>query len=840
MDDIDDFVQSSNDTLIDTDNRTRRTLEGINSDADNAISDFNDKGDVAINQFQISSDIAIDALKSSRGYNDVGTFSAGFTYENFNDVGRDDNGNPWVYLGDLSGGNTHVVAPGTVPSAFPLLYEQRSYSDHEELANRNKPNAHLSESITNNDGLTSQDTHDALKATLKAQGLSGNFGLFAKGFTYNLVDDVGIGVDGKIYTYAGSDPLPVTVAPETNPVGDLDYDVFTELKTDFDTVDEAVNYRFIDKLLGRTVYISERTAYFSVVETSSVLPTGGAVIQSLVSPAYSLNLNIDKTDVDLSWLGAKPGEDATNIANEALNIDGVKSISIPTCQLSGKVYINTGQKVFLDGDIVITNNVPLGATATFADVMNACTFVNKKGFQTTLDFIGSGSIIGAVSASGKFLPNQNHNAPDDGEQGIALIQRSGRVYSNRVRYTPNNAPYAVACFCITENTKVELSDVRNMGAGVFAYHSINGKYNITGKDIGTDYINGSFVTDLLGGSFGCVFLGKALNYGNKVNAIGYDCNDVVTYDGICRGNQGTIVSYEDSEDSGARNHRVYELSDNCRGNNFTVTANGGGRFEHVVYQDSCDNNYVNLTSLDSQSRCVNLRRKCKGNTVELTAREWNRGDVGTSAIELFQSSGSEGCDNNKINASLYTSFAGKDAYSEIVNDAGKYHKNNDVKITNTSAFILGYNFADTNGDVQKGTLISGSDKSMSASLSTPEIIDDTTTFAYMLGTISGGVGLSSVRPPFRSQVVGCRCYVFGDFTGGTIDVQLQKFDGTTFVDIETLTLTTTEKDLSVDIRDRFLAFALTDTQSYRFRVVPSAYTGTGCTVYVTSTFNETV
>lgn len=247
MDDIDDFVRSSNNTLTDTDGRARRTITGINSDANSAIGDFNNNGDIAINQFEISADIAIDALESSRGYNDVGTFAAGFTYENFNDVGRDDNGNPWVYLGDLSSGNTHVVSPGTIPSSFPLLYEQRSYSDHEELANRNKPNAHLSESITNDDGLTSQDTHDALKATLKAQGLSGDFGLFAKGFSYSDVGDVGIDVDGKIYTYAGSDTLPVNVVPETNPVGDSDYQIVNFKNEPFETVAamRAYNYSYL-------------------------------------------------------------------------------------------------------------------------------------------------------------------------------------------------------------------------------------------------------------------------------------------------------------------------------------------------------------------------------------------------------------------------------------------------------------------------------------------------------------------------------------------------------------------------------------------------------------------
>lgn len=64
---------------------------------------------------------------------------------------------------------------------------------------------------------------EVIKSLLIAQGLSGNYGFFADGFTYNLVGDVGIDTDGKIYTYAGSDQLPVSVAAGTDPVGDSDY-----------------------------------------------------------------------------------------------------------------------------------------------------------------------------------------------------------------------------------------------------------------------------------------------------------------------------------------------------------------------------------------------------------------------------------------------------------------------------------------------------------------------------------------------------------------------------------------------------------------------------------------
>ena len=72
----------------------------------------------------------------------------------------------------------------------------------------------------------SLDNSNLIKSLLIAQGLSGNYGFFADGFTYNVVGDVGIDVDGKIYTYVGNGTLPVTVAPETDPVGNSDYKLF--------------------------------------------------------------------------------------------------------------------------------------------------------------------------------------------------------------------------------------------------------------------------------------------------------------------------------------------------------------------------------------------------------------------------------------------------------------------------------------------------------------------------------------------------------------------------------------------------------------------------------------
>lgn len=79
----------------------------------------------------------------------------------------------------------------------------------------------VSDSDVDNEQIESNS--EAIKALLIAQGLSGNYGFFAGGFTYGEIGDVGINTDGKIYTYAGVDSLPVTVAAGTDPVGDSDY-----------------------------------------------------------------------------------------------------------------------------------------------------------------------------------------------------------------------------------------------------------------------------------------------------------------------------------------------------------------------------------------------------------------------------------------------------------------------------------------------------------------------------------------------------------------------------------------------------------------------------------------
>lgn len=69
-------------------------------------------------------------LSKSRGFRVVGSFADGLTYELFNDVGIDTDGNSWVYVG--SGAPNKVVTAGTNPVGNSD-YRQVTYSDKNDI-----------------------------------------------------------------------------------------------------------------------------------------------------------------------------------------------------------------------------------------------------------------------------------------------------------------------------------------------------------------------------------------------------------------------------------------------------------------------------------------------------------------------------------------------------------------------------------------------------------------------------------------------------------------------------------------------------------------------------------
>lgn len=78
----------------------------------------------------------IEETQSSRGFRVVGAFADGFTYELFNDVGIDADGNSWIYVG--AGAPNKIVAAGTVPSVG-AGYEQVTFNSLQQLSGLDQP-----------------------------------------------------------------------------------------------------------------------------------------------------------------------------------------------------------------------------------------------------------------------------------------------------------------------------------------------------------------------------------------------------------------------------------------------------------------------------------------------------------------------------------------------------------------------------------------------------------------------------------------------------------------------------------------------------------------------------
>lgn len=101
MTDIDSFIDSSNNSFTDNNGQSRKTLTGIENDANKAVLNFN---------------------LSPSGFSFT---TGGLLLSNTNTI-FDDLGNAWVYTGEIPE-NGYIVAAGTVPSE--PTYKQVTFNE---------------------------------------------------------------------------------------------------------------------------------------------------------------------------------------------------------------------------------------------------------------------------------------------------------------------------------------------------------------------------------------------------------------------------------------------------------------------------------------------------------------------------------------------------------------------------------------------------------------------------------------------------------------------------------------------------------------------------------------
>lgn len=156
-----------------------------------------------------------------------GFFVDGFSYTQSGDVGIDNNGTTWEYVG--ANPLPFNVPAGTVPSNPD--YEEVEFNNHNSLEGRSEVNSHPASAISTsdasdvqtkltsleNDSKTDQDVKDlALQEIISQWGYTYK-GTFTEGFTITTTGDVGVTDSGQVWRYVGSDPLPLVVAAGTVP-----------------------------------------------------------------------------------------------------------------------------------------------------------------------------------------------------------------------------------------------------------------------------------------------------------------------------------------------------------------------------------------------------------------------------------------------------------------------------------------------------------------------------------------------------------------------------------------------------------------------------------------------
>lgn len=266
----------------------------------------------------------------------------------------------------------------------------------------------------------------ALRPVLIAQGLTGEYGYFTDGFTYNAVGDVGIDADGNIYTYAGSDPLPVTVAAGTIP-NNPPYKQVVYGNTDFDNVNSLTASPVLSKLIGKKVKTNEfhdgegyGGATYTVYPAHVVNSNGMDVLVGTVDTLAAVVLDIDN-EIDISQLGARVG-DYDNYAqlNRALTFNTNPDKKI-TVQLRGREYkVKSGSLTF---DTSLTRLNGSGGVIDFSghanDVEYFMTLTNSDTDRdrSTYENVKSGIENCAFRGLGKNVTTNNNFIKNDTDIG---------------------------------------------------------------------------------------------------------------------------------------------------------------------------------------------------------------------------------------------------------------------------------------------------------------------------------------------------------------------------------------------------------------------------------------
>ena len=210
-------------------------------------------------------------------------------------------------------------------------------------AGQSASSAEQSATSAANSAAKAKDLTEITSALLISQGLSGEYGFFEKGFTYNESGDVGIDSDGSIWTYNGA--LPFEVEKDTVPSEPVysKYNLSKNYTRRVKNIDELKALEVDESMVGIRIKTNEYHAGTGYGGGEWEIVTGEAaddidVIQSEENASIQFKI-ISVSKLDLSQLGVRYGgvEYERSAIREFLTKGNVKNYVI-----SGELLLKQG------------------------------------------------------------------------------------------------------------------------------------------------------------------------------------------------------------------------------------------------------------------------------------------------------------------------------------------------------------------------------------------------------------------------------------------------------------------------------------------------------------------
>lgn len=396
-----------------------KAIREIEEAGDAAITAKEADFDSAIASKENEFDLTLEQYKESRGFNTKGTFADGFTYELPNDVGLDASGNPWILIDTSSLPVT--VAAGTTPTNPP--YKQVAYGTAAQVSTNTSDTVQsfvdsfalkIFQSPTDG-GLTEiqtrtisggevyevRKTSDDSLATIYSDA-AGTTEIVQNG------TDNKSGSDGVVEFYIADGEYYVEV-------DSVQSNFSTSLKTEFETVEEAANYKYIARLLGRVITTEEfhdGTGYGGAdyKVATGLVPDGAQILQSLVDANIQLVLTYKELTVTPEKLGVRRDDASTfsrleNFSGRLLfNPTATYLIDNHDIDVSKQVWESQG--AVLDGSGIndVLGNYAIRFKNTGARNVNSIPYLSNNFNFTGFTIIGpsrNGNVIGMYFYSGE-------------------------------------------------------------------------------------------------------------------------------------------------------------------------------------------------------------------------------------------------------------------------------------------------------------------------------------------------------------------------------------------------------------------------------------------------------